>query len=79
MVASFGAYLHLNKWTSPGRIPPEIIRFCFFLDIKCIRSVDDNKKLLRKEQALLRVEAILQDTSSALQCIQLQAMAAAVD
>jgi hypothetical protein len=79
MVASFGAYLHLNKWTSRGRIPPEIIRFCFLLDTKCIRSVDDNKKLLRKEQALLRDEAILQDTPPALQCIQLQAMAAAVD
>jgi len=71
MVASFGAYLRLNKWTSPGRISLEMLSFCFFLDTKCIRAIDVNKNLPRNEQAVLRVEAILQDTPSARQGIQL--------
>jgi hypothetical protein len=79
MVSSFYAYLLLSHWTSPGRIPLEMIRFCFFWDTKCLRSIDVNKKLLRNKQPDLRIEAILQHTPAALPCLPLQATAAAVD
>jgi hypothetical protein len=79
MVSSFCAYLLLSYWTSPGRIPLEMIRFCFFSDTKYLRSIDVNKNLLRNEQAVLRPEVELQRTPAALPYLPLHATAAAVD
>jgi hypothetical protein len=79
MVFSFRAYLLLSYWTLPGRISPEMIRFCFFSDTKCIRSIDVNKNLLRNGEAARGAKAKLQQTPAALQCLQLQPTAVVAD